>query len=82
MVMLNEGLVYTNASDWLYVAVSSSNGDVLLASPYLSFDVCRKLVAFAARNEASWQLFTCLDPTAVANGYLSVEGLKALMKSG
>lgn len=80
--MLNEGLVFTNASDWLYEAVSSSNGDVLLASPYLSFDVCRKLAASAARNEASWRLFTCLDPTAVANGYLSVEGLKALMKSG
>lgn len=80
--MLNEGLVYTNAADWLYEAVSSSNGDVLLASPYLSFDVCRKLAATAARKEASWRLFTCLDPTAVANGYLSVEGLKALMKSG
>ncbi|KUM35212.1 hypothetical protein [Arthrobacter sp. EpRS71] len=80
--MLNEGLVYTTAASWLFEAVSSPGGDVVLASPYLSFDVCRELAASVARKGGCWRVFTCLDPTAVANGYLSVEGLRTLMESG
>jgi len=80
--MLNDGVVYTNAADWLYKAVSGGKEDVLLASPYLSFDVCNKLAAFAAGSEAPWRLFTRLDPTAVANGYMSIRGLEDLLKSG
>jgi hypothetical protein len=76
--MVNEGLVYTRAADWLYHAIGKVEGDVILASPYLSFEVCNRLAAAAGQSDSNWRLFTCLDPSAVANGYLSIEGLKLL----
>lgn len=79
---MNEGLIHANAADWLYEAFERLDGDVVLASPYVSSDVCRRLVATAKRSGFRWHLFTCLDPTAVANGYLSVEGLLELVQSG
>lgn len=80
--MKNEGLIHTNAAGWLYEAIEKFDGDVLLATPYVSSDVCRRLALLAKQSESGWHLFTCLDPTAVANGYLSVEGLIDLKKSG
>jgi hypothetical protein len=79
---MNEGLVHTNAADWLYKAIEDIDGDVLLASPYVSSDVCRRLAAAAKQSDPRWRLVTCLDPSAVANGYLSVEGLIELERSG
>lgn len=79
---MNEGLIYTNAADWLYKAIEDVDGDVLLASPYVSSDVCRRLAAASKVSASKWRLFTCLDPTAVANGYLSVEGLIELEQNG
>ncbi|MGN7251430.1 MULTISPECIES: hypothetical protein [unclassified Arthrobacter] len=80
--MMNEGLVHTNAADWLYNAIKDVDGDVFLASPYVSSDVCRLLAATGTASDFRWRLFTCLDPTAVANGYLSVEGLIELKQNG
>ncbi|WP_437773531.1 hypothetical protein [Arthrobacter sp. KNU40] len=80
--MMNEGLVHTNAADWLYKAIKDVDGGVLLASPYVSSDVCRRLAAASNGSDSKWRLFTCLDPTAVANGYLSVEGLNELIQNG
>jgi hypothetical protein len=76
--MANEGLVYTRAAEWLYDAIDRVEGDVLLASPFLSFEVCHRLAVAANQSNFNWQLFTCLDASAVANGYLSIEGLKLL----
>lgn len=80
--MMNEGLIHTRAADWLYEAIGSVDGDVFLASPFLSFDVCIRLARAAGPSDTSWQLFTCLDPGAVANGYLSIDGLRELKQSG
>jgi hypothetical protein len=79
---MNEGLVHTIAADWLYKAIEDVGGEVLLASPFVSADVCRHLAAAAKESNFRWRLFTCLDPTAVANGYLSVEGLIELKQNG
>ncbi|WP_222612638.1 hypothetical protein [Arthrobacter sp. PM3] len=75
-------MVQTNAANWLYRAIDEVDGDVLLASPYVSPDVCRRLAAAGKASDFRWHLFTCLDPTAVANGYLSVEGLFELKHNG
>lgn len=82
VIVMNEGSVYTNAADWLYKAIEDVGGDVILASPYVSSDVCRRLAAAGKDSDSEWHLFTCLDPTAVANGYLSVEGLIELEQNG
>ncbi|SCZ56681.1 hypothetical protein SAMN02799638_01929 [Arthrobacter sp. UNCCL28] len=79
---MNEGAVHSKAADWLFNAVQDANGDVLLASPFLSYDVCKRLAQWALQADASRTLFTCLDPSAVANGYLSVDGLLQLIQSG
>ncbi|MGP4032822.1 hypothetical protein [Pseudarthrobacter sp. 1C304] len=65
-----------------YEAIGDVDGDVFLASPFLSFDVCNRLARAAAPSDSSWQLFTCLGPSAVANGYLSIDGLRELKQSG
>lgn len=81
-IVMNEGAVHTKAADWLYEAIERVDGDVLLASPYLSYDVCRRLAQVACRSDYKWQLFTCLDPSAVANGFLRTDGLKGLIDGG
>lgn len=79
---MNEGLIHMRAADWLYEAIENADGDVFLASPFLSFDVCNRLARTAGPSDSNWQLFTCLDPSAVANGYLSIDGLRELKQSG
>lgn len=79
---MNEGAVHSKAADWLFNAVQDTSGDVLLASPFLSYDVCKRLAQWALQADATRTLFTCLDPSAVANGYLSVDGLLQLIQSG
>ncbi|MGY3317311.1 hypothetical protein ACVWZ7_000414 [Arthrobacter sp. TE12232] len=39
VIVVSEGLVYTNAADWLYNAIDDVDGDVILASPYVSAEV-------------------------------------------
>ncbi|QTG81748.1 hypothetical protein [Arthrobacter crystallopoietes] len=72
----------TKAAAWLKDAVAAIDGNVVLASPYLAIEVCRQLAFAAKESRYSWQLLTCLDPSAVANGYLSLTGIKDLMESG
>ncbi|NMR32373.1 phospholipase D-like domain-containing protein [Crystallibacter degradans] len=80
--VMKEGAVHATAADWLYEAIERVDGDVLLASPYLSYDVCRHLARVASRSDYRWQLFTCLDPSAVANGFLRTDGLRELQNGG
>lgn len=83
LIMGMENQLHTNRKlpSGLKAAVSAVDGDVVLASPYLTFELCRQLAASSKRSGYSWQLLTCLDPSAVANGYLSLEGIKSLMES-
>lgn len=74
--------LHTKASTWLTEATQNPDGDVLLCSPYLTVEISKQLAATAAESKHKWRIFTCLDPSAVANGYLSVHGLKILMDSG
>lgn len=80
--VMSEAAVHTKAADWLYGAIEDINGDVLLASPYLSYDICRRLAQAARQSDSKWQLFTCLDPSAVANGFLRTDGLAELKRGG
>lgn len=82
IIVMTEDTIRTKAADWLYEAIDHVNGDVLLASPYLSFEVCRLLAQAAKGSKYRWQLFACLDPGAVANGFLRTDGLKELKDSG
>lgn len=70
------------ASEWLWEAMDQTEGDVLLTSPYLSFDTCDKIAKSAASSEHQWTLVTTLDPSAVANGFLTVQGLGKLLDAG
>jgi hypothetical protein len=68
-----------HAHKWLNLALSALDGPVLLSSPYLTYDVCRQLSDAARRSPHPFVLLTTLDPSAVANGYLSVKGLQLLL---
>lgn len=74
--------VITRASDWLYEMLATATEDVLLTSPYLSFDICHKIAEAYQRAPGSWCLLTSLDPSSVANGYLSIQGLELLLDAG
>lgn len=82
IIVMFEDAVHSKAADWLYEAIDRVDGDVLLASPYLSYDVCRRLAQAACRSDHKWRLYTCLDPSAVANGFLRTDGLRELKDSG
>lgn len=79
--MISPTRILDTASEWLYEALSCPDGDVILTSPYLAFDVCKR-IADAKQDLRSWILLTTMDPSAVANGYLSVEGLSVLLAAG
>ncbi|WP_074850489.1 phospholipase D-like domain-containing protein [Gordonia westfalica] len=74
--------VHSSAADLLFTALRDAGGDVLLASPYLTRDIARRLAAIAETSAHDWLLVTRLDAPAVANGYLSVEGLGVLLGVG
>lgn len=74
--------LHTKAATWLEDVIIAPDGGVVLTSPYLTVEICKQLGAAALGSEFSWQVITCLDPSAVANGYLSVRGLRILMDSG
>lgn len=80
--MVDQTSLIDSATHWLENALAVVDGDVVLTSPYLSFDVCRKVAAVATNSSHSWRLVTALDPSAVANGYLTVEGLRVLLEAG
>lgn len=80
--MCSQTRILVTASEWLYAALSSPDGDVILTSPYLAFDVCKRVADAKKSPSQSWVLATTLDPSAVANGYLSVEGLRLILDAG
>ena len=80
LIMGIDNQLHTKAAEWLKAALNAVDGDVVLASPYLTFEVCRELASLSKRSGYSWQLLTCLDPSAVANGYMSLEGIKLLLE--
>ncbi|MBD2763526.1 phospholipase D family protein [Kocuria sp. cx-116] len=80
--MSSTGRLIDTAEKWFEVAIADADGDVVLTSPYLAFDVCRRIAEAAQSSQVSWTLVTTLDPSAVANGYLSVKGLRRMMESG
>ncbi|MFI7583437.1 phospholipase D-like domain-containing protein [Kocuria sp. M1N1S27] len=80
--MSSTGRLIDTAEEWFEVAIADPDGDVVLTSPYLAFDVCRRIAEAAQASGVSWTLVTMLDPSAVANGYLSVKGLRLMLDSG
>lgn len=76
------GRLIDTAEEWFEAAIADPDDDVVLTSPYLAFDVCRRIAEAAQSSESSWTLVTTLDPSAVANGYLSVKGLRRMLDSG
>lgn len=72
----------TSATHWLQEALSSADGDVVLTSPYLAFDACSRVASAAPPSLRSWRLVTTLDASAVANGYLSILGIRMLLRAG
>lgn len=77
----NTGVLET-ATEWLDNALLRVDGDAILTSPYMSYEVCSRIAAAATNSPESWQLVTTLDPSAVANGYLNVQGLMLLLEAG
>lgn len=70
------------AWEWLTDSLSAPDGDVVLTSPFLTFEICKRIADAACSSPASWHLVTALDPSAVANGYLSVQGLRVMLDAG
>lgn len=82
--MSTGGSVVDTASDWLNAALSdtANHDDVVLTSPYVTINICKQIVNASRGSSGAWKLITSLDPSAVANGYLSVQGLLTLLEAG
>lgn len=80
--MTNSEELIETAHTWLSEGLASLDGQAFLASPYLSYDICREVSEAARGSQHSFVLLTTLDPSAVANGYLSVQGLRLLANAG
>jgi hypothetical protein len=72
----------TVAEPDLIHALGAASDEVLLASPFLSIRVAKQLAALAGKSAARWSLLTRLDAAAAAGGYLSTDGLRALVDAG
>ncbi len=70
------------AGDWLTAALESPDGPVVLTSPYVTQEVCDRIVEASAKHTRPTRVITTLDPRAVADGYLAVNGLKDLINAG
>src|SRR5690625_2392562 len=80
--MSSQRPVITSATRWLQHSLPRADGDVTLTSPYLAYDTCRQVASAASDSSWTWRLMTALDPSAVANGYLSVQGMRTLLQAG
>ena len=80
--MTDPELLIEHAHAWLSQALAAPDGPVLLSSPYMTYEVCRQLSDAARRSAHPFVLVTTLDPSAVANGYLSAQGLQLLLDAG
>lgn len=76
------GQIVTIASQWLSGSLPDLDGDALLTSPFLTADVCTRIANAIAASPYRGVLVTTLDPSAVASGYLSVQGLQKLLDTG
>lgn len=63
-------------------ALRVASDRVLLASPFISIRIAKQLAGIASVSTATWSLLTRLDAAAAAGGYLSTDGLRALMDAG
>lgn len=80
--MGQDGEIITNAYQWLSDALIHLDGDLLLTSPYLTTDICQMIAKSVSGGNARGVVVTTLDPSAVAGGYLMVQGLKKLLDAG
>lgn len=74
--------VLTRAHPDLIRALSAATTNVRLVSPFLTGDIALELAGIAATSPAKWTLLTALNPRAVAGGFLSTTGLRALAGAG
>ncbi|MGC5223712.1 phospholipase D-like domain-containing protein [Micromonospora sp. DT81.3] len=72
----------TTAEPELMTAVQTAKEVVWLASPFLSISIAKRLARVASQSAADWRLLVQLDPGAVAGGYLSTDGMRALLHAG
>jgi hypothetical protein len=49
----------------LFDSLQDPSGDVLLASPFLTYPVCARLAEVAVQSTEEWRLITRKDPAAV-----------------
>lgn len=77
-----DNTILANSYYFVTEMLATAKDEVRLSSPYLSLPVAQKLAALASSSSASWSFPTALDPFAIANGYLSVQGLAALLDAG
>lgn len=63
-------------------ALREASDRVRLASPFISIRIAKQLAVIASASTATWSLITRLDAAAAAGGYLSTDGLRALMDAG
>ena len=80
--MTSGGQIIPSAHQWLSEALATIDGDVLLTSPYLTTRVCRQVADSLAKSRFHGVVMTALDPSAVAGGYLTIQGLRDLLKAG
>lgn len=80
--MAHGGEIITSAHRWLSDALANLDGDVLLTSPYLTTPICRQIARAVKDSPYRTVVVTTLDPSAVAGGYLMVQGLHELLNAG
>lgn len=80
--MAHDGRIITSAHRWLSTALAHLDGDMLLTSPYLTTQVCRQIARAVKDSPHRAVVVTTLDPSAVAGGYLMVQGLHELLNAG
>lgn len=80
--MAHGGEIITSAHRWLSNALANLDGDVLLTSPYLTTPICRQIARAVKDSPYRTVVVTTLDPSAVAGGYLMVQGLQELLNAG
>lgn len=76
------GQIITDASQWLTDSLEALDGDVVLSSPFLTTEVCSCIAESIKVAAYESILVTTLDASAVAGGYLSVQGLRKLIEAG
>lgn len=80
--MAQNAAIVTDANEWLHDALAHLDGDLLLTSPYLTTEVCQMIATSVRASNRRAVVVTCLDASAVAGGYLMVQGLKKLLDAG